>query len=195
MAEESARHENLNVPSVLLLSYARLMKKISFLAILSLLLSGCGAPAALTNDGEIVSCSSIEINGKVLKGTSLECLDQKSSTILESIKGPVIINVWGSWCPPCRQELPLLREAYRSGKVKIIGIDIDEPKIETGRNFAIKAGITWPNLIDPDGKTKSSFGLGVPVTWFLNEKGEVTYRHIGAFTSAKQLDEEIKKYL
>ena len=161
---------------------------------LLILLSACGSNK-FNDDGNVVGCKSISINNGVEKGTSLECLDQKSSTILESIKGPVLINVWGSWCPPCRQELPLLREAYRSGKVKIIGIDIDEPKIETGRNFAIKAGITWPNLIDPDGKTKSSFGLGVPVTWFLNEKGEVTYRHIGAFTSAKQLDEEIKKYL
>ena len=49
--------------------------------------------------------------------------------------------------------------------------------------------------IDPDGKTKSAFGMGVPITLFLNAKGEITYRHIGAFTSAKQLDAEIKKYL
>ena len=171
------------------------MKLISLLLSSLLLLSGCGAPKNLTNDGEIVTCGSIKVKAEITSGTSLKCLDQNSSIILEAIEGPVLVNVWGSWCPPCRQEIPLLREAYRAKKVSIIGVDIDEPNIDAGKSYAIRAGITWPNLIDPDGKTKSAFGIGVPITLFLNAKGEISYRHIGAFTSAKQLDAEIKKYL
>jgi len=171
------------------------MKKTSLVLSLCLLLSGCGAQTQLSNDGKVVSCVNIKTDKSKSIGTKLMCLDGKSSVILESIKGPTLINIWGSWCAPCRQELPLLRSAYRSGKVKIIGIDVDEPNIQNGKDFAIKAGITWPNLEDPSGKTKSAFGMGVPVTWFLNSDGVVTYKHIGIFSSSAQLETEIKKYL
>ena len=171
------------------------MKKTSLVLSLCLLLSGCGAQTQLSNDGKVVSCLNIKIDQGISTGTNLNCLDGKSSVVLESIKGPALINIWGSWCAPCRQELPLLRSAYRSGKVKIIGIDVDEPNIQNGKDFAIKAGITWPNFEDPSGKTKSAFGMGVPVTWFLNSDGVVTYKHIGIFSSKSQLENEIKKYL
>ena len=151
--------------------------------------------AVFTNDGKVVNCSAIKLKSVSAKGTTLSCLDQSTNIKLEAITGPTLINVWGSWCAPCRGELPLLRDAYRSGKVKIVGIDVEEPSAKTGQNFAIKAGITWPNLFDGKGITKGAFGIGVPVTWFLNKNGVVTYKHIGAFTSAKQLSDEVGKYL
>ena len=107
------------------------MKKTSLVLSLCLLLSGCGAQTQLSNDGKVASCINIETDQSKNIGTKLKCLDGKSSVVLESIKGPTLINIWGSWCAPCRQELPLLRTAYRSGKVKIIGIDVDEPNTES----------------------------------------------------------------
>jgi thiol-disulfide isomerase/thioredoxin len=151
--------------------------------------------AVFTNDGKVVSCSSIKLKSTSVKGTSLNCLDGSAPIKLEAITGPTLINVWGSWCAPCRGELPLLRDAYRSGKVKIVGIDVEETNISHGKDFVAKAGITWPNLFDAKGVTKSAFGMGVPVTWFLNKNGVITYKHIGAFLSAKQLDQEVAKYL
>ena len=171
------------------------MKRISLLLVATLALTSCGSQKLETNDGKIVSCDAIKRKEVNVKGTSLMCLDGNSSVKLESITGPTLINLWGSWCAPCRQELPLLKKAYRSGKVDIVGINIEEKTIETGRKFAIKAGITWPNLIDPDGQTKSVFGPGVPVTWFLNKDGVITHQHIGIFKSEKELNEEIAKYL
>jgi thiol-disulfide isomerase/thioredoxin len=173
------------------------MKKSKLILALALTFSASGVAHAdvFTNDGKVVNCGSIKTKTVSVKGTSLDCLNKSGKVKLESITGPVLINVWGSWCGPCRGELPLLREAYRSGKVKIVGIDVEEPNYATGQKFAVKAGITWPNLYDGKGVTKSAFGMGVPVTWFLNKNGVVTYRHIGAFTSAKQLDLEIGKYL
>ena len=171
------------------------MKLISLSLSSLLLLSGCGAPKNLTNDGEIVSCASIKVKVEITSGTSLKCLNESASVMLESIKGPVLVNVWGSWCPPCRQEIPLLKKAYDAGRVAIVGIDIDEPNIEVGQKYAKSAGISWPNLTDPKGVTKGSFGMGVPVTWFINANGVVTYKHIGAFKNEEQLNQEIDKYL
>jgi hypothetical protein len=76
-----------------------------------------------------------------------------------------------------------------------VGIDVEEANIQTGRNFVLKKGITWPILYDAIGATKSSFGPGVPVTWFLDAKGYVVYRHVGLVASQKQLNSEVSKYL
>jgi len=67
--------------------------------------------------------------------------------------------------------------------------------MQAGRNFVVKKEITWPILYDASGITKSSFGPGVPVTWFLDAKGYVVYRHVGLVTSQVQLNAEVTKYL
>jgi thiol-disulfide isomerase/thioredoxin len=172
------------------------MKAISLLFVSVLLLTSCGteSPKSVGN-GQVVSCSSIETDPNITSGTTLECLDGNSNIVLEAIKGPAIINVWGSWCAPCREEMPFLRELAATGKVKIIGIDVEEPNIEKGRKFVINQGITWPNLYDRDGSTKSTFGMGVPVTWYINSEGEVIYKNIGVLKSRDELFSGVAKYL
>ena len=91
--------------------------------------------------------------------------------------------------------MPFLRELAATGKVQIIGIDVEEEDMESARKFVIEQGMTWPNLYDKDGSTKSSFGMGVPVTWYLDSKGEVAYKHVGVLKSKEQLFSEVEKYL
>ena len=172
------------------------MKAISALLASILLLTSCGTttPKSVGN-GKVISCSTITTDKNKTSGTTLNCLDGNSKILLESIKGPALINVWGSWCIPCRQEMPLLRELAATGKVQIIGIDVEEADMESARKFVIEQGMTWPNLYDKNGTTKSSFGMGVPVTWYLNSKSEVAYKHIGVLKSKGQLFSEVEKYL
>ena len=172
------------------------MKAISLLFVSVLLLTSCGteSPKRFGN-GQVVSCSSIETDPNITTGTTLECLDGNSKVVLEAIKGPAIINVWGSWCAPCREEMPFLRELAAPGKVQIIGIDVEEPNMEKGRKFVVDQGITWPNLYDREGSTKSTFGPGVPITWYINSKSEVVYKHIGIVKSKEELFSDIEKYL
>jgi len=169
------------------------MKQLRLLMISALLLSFIPSAHAA---GSVVSCSAIKTGqGQVKSKTLLSCLDSKSKVMLEGIRGPVVINVFGSWCAPCQQEIPLFVSLYATKKVSIVGIDVEEANIQTGRNFVLKKGITWPILYDATGATKSSFGPGVPVTWFLDAKGYVVYRHVGLVTSQKQLNSEVAKYL
>ena len=172
------------------------MKIISTLMISTLLLTSCGTttPKSVGN-GKVISCSTIATDENKTSGITLECLDGNSKVLLESIKGPAIINVWGSWCTPCREEMPYLRELAATGKVQIIGIDVEEKSMEAARKFVVEQGMTWPNLYDKDGSTKSSFGMGVPITWYLNSKSEVAYKHIGVLKSKDQLFAEVEKYL
>ena len=172
------------------------MKVISALIISTLLLTSCGTSIQKSvGGGRVISCSAIPTDASKTSGTTLECLDGSSKVLLESIKGPALINVWGSWCIPCRQEMPYLRALAATGKVQIIGIDVEEANMESARKFVVDQGMTWPNLYDKDGSTKSSFGMGVPVTWYLNSKGEVAYKHIGVLKSEAQLFAEVEKYL
>jgi cytochrome c biogenesis protein CcmG, thiol:disulfide interchange protein DsbE len=172
------------------------MKIISALVISTLLLTSCGTetPKSVGN-GKVISCSTITTDENKTSGTTLECLDGNSKVLLESINGPAIINVWGSWCTPCREEMPYLRELAATGKVQIIGIDVEEKSMEAARKFVVEQGMTWPNLYDKDGSTKSSFGMGVPITWYLNSKSEVAYKHIGVLKSKDQLFSHVEKYL
>jgi thiol-disulfide isomerase/thioredoxin len=172
------------------------MKAISLLFVSVLLLTSCGteSPKSVGN-GQVVSCSSIETDPNITSGTTLECLDGNSNIVLEAIKGPAIINVWGSWCAPCREEMPFLRQLAATGKVKIIGIDVEEPNIEKGRKFVVDQGMTWPNLYDRDGSTKSTFGMGVPVTWYINSESKVVHKHIGVLKSKDELFSDAAKYL
>jgi hypothetical protein len=55
--------------------------------------------------------------------------------------------------------------------------------------------MTWPNLYDRDGSTKGTFGMGVPVTWYLDSDGKVVYRHIGVLNSKRQLFLQVEKHL
>jgi len=150
---------------------------------------------AQAKSGVVVGCSSISIDRSVTKGVSLPCLDNKSKVIYQAIRGPVLVNVFGSWCEPCNQEIPHFLDLQALHKVSIVGIDVEETNMQAGRNFVIKKGMSWPILFDTTSVTRGIFGLGVPVTWFIDAHGKVVYKQIGLITSTAELKSEVTKYL
>ena len=170
------------------------MKRLA-MAVAVLLLAGCSSPSEKIA-GEVVSCESI-LSSATENSIMLDCLDGTDGASINGIKGPAIINVWGSWCGPCKEEMPILRSFYEKaqGKLALIGVDVEEASIEDGREFVENYGITWPNLYDADGKSRAYFGMGVPVTWFIAADGSVAYKHIGVIKSEKELISLTSKYL
>ena len=170
------------------------MKRVA-IAFVVLLLAGCSSPSEKIA-GQVVSCESIT-STTTENSVVLDCLDGTDGASVDSIKGPAIINVWGSWCGPCKEEMPILRSFYEKaqGKVLLIGVDVEEASIEDGRKFVENYGITWPNLYDADGKSRAYFGMGVPVTWFIATDGSVAYKHIGVLKSEIELISMTSKYL
>jgi len=150
---------------------------------------------AQAKSGVVVGCSSISVDRSVTKGISLPCLDNKSKVIYQAIRGPVLVNVFGSWCEPCNQEIPHFLDLQALHKVSIVGIDVEETNMQAGRNFVIKKGMSWPILFDTTSVTRGIFGLGVPVTWFIDAHGKVVYKQIGLITSTAELKSEVTKYL
>ena len=167
------------------------MKRVLLLA----LVLSCIPLTAQASNGTIVGCQSITVAKGTIKGISLPCLDNKSRVIYQAIRGPVVVNVFGSWCEPCNQEMPHFVQLQALHKVAIVGIDVEEINVLAGRNFVIKKEMTWPILFDGTSVTRGIFGLGVPVTWFIDAKGRVVYKQIGLITSTAELKSEVTKYL
>ena len=168
--------------------------KVRILALLGALLVS-GLPLTAHASTIPVSCSSIVRDTSVKKGITLPCLDGRSSINFQAIRGPIVVNVWGSWCEPCNQELPFLVALQKSGKVKLLGIDVEERNTKSAIAFAIKKQINWPNLYDVDSTTRGLFGMGVPVTWFIDKRGKVVYKNVGVLNSKEELFAKVKKYL
>jgi thiol-disulfide isomerase/thioredoxin len=119
-----------------------------------------------------------DLSGPTLGGGSLA---------LSSLRGHVVVlNVWASWCEPCRAESPALARVARdtvSAGVHFVGVD-EQDRAEAARTFAASAGTTYPHLVDSDGKLLASLRLvpssGIPSTLVLDSSGHVAARVIGA---------------
>ena len=172
------------------------LRAVTALALSSLLaLSACGKSEPVIT-GEVVACNHINTLPNPSEKIIAECLDGSPGVNIAAIKGPAIINVWGSWCEPCKKEMPYLAEFFQTmdPQIQFIGVDVEEKRIEDGRMFARTHGIMWPNLFDGDGSTRKYFGMGVPVTWFIDSDGKILYKKIGPFNSTEELRTMTFKY-
>jgi thiol-disulfide isomerase/thioredoxin len=172
------------------------MKKVALILSVLLLLSGCAnkvEPVA----GKVNPCTEINVEKSITNGVQLGCLDGGPGAYLQGLRGPMILNVWGSWCYECGIEMPYLRSFYAKaqGKVALVGVDVEEKNIEMAQKFVESHGITWPSFYDSDGSSRGYFGMGVPVTWFIAADGTVTYKKIGGFKNELEIIELSAKYL
>lgn len=175
------------------------MKRFALLTIFSLLLTSCGGNAnQMLNQGFVPNCDQIDTSIISNKELNLNCLDNSSQINFHSIKGPIVVNVWGSWCEGCKEEMPYFIDLYaspnfKSGEIKLLGVDVEENSKDAATRFIKAYGMSWPHLVDSDGRSKGLFGLGVPVTWFIDERGEAVDKKIGAYLNKDELFTQVEK--
>jgi len=150
----------------------------SLLALLcvSLLATACGSSSATT-----ASSGRLPSNPYALPEFDKASYDR----MLNRQKGtPVLVNIWASWCGPCRQEAPFLAAANRTygDRVRFVGVDILDER-GSARDFMHASGWTYPSVYDPSGAIRDALGvLGQPATLFYDADGALVKTWLGPLT-------------
>ncbi|MHB1614294.1 MAG: TlpA family protein disulfide reductase [Actinomycetes bacterium] len=134
-----------------------------------------------------------------LPAITLTCLGAGPAVTLSGLRGrPAVINVWASWCPPCRAEAPYVQAAYQQlrSSVTFLGITFEDQG-DPALRAATSLGLHFPSVQDPEGEVRAAFPriLGPPVTLFVAADGHVTGVQYGQLTSTGQLLSEVHRYL
>jgi cytochrome c biogenesis protein CcmG, thiol:disulfide interchange protein DsbE len=117
--------------------------------------------------------------------------------LIEELRGtPVVVNFWGSWCPPCRVEAPELAEAAKryEGRVQFIGVDILDNRL-AARDFILASDWQYPSVFDPEGEIRDGLGyVGQPITLIYDRDGTLAFEWNG-IVSLDLLSRELRKVL
>lgn len=99
---------------------------------------------------------------------------------------PTVVNLWASWCGPCRDEMPeVQRFAQANRGVRVVGVAIDDAP-ESARRFAREVGVTFPLAVDDRDRMGRAYGVtGLPTTLFLDRQGRLAATWAGPVTEAE----------
>jgi cytochrome c biogenesis protein CcmG/thiol:disulfide interchange protein DsbE len=119
---------------------------------------------------------------------TLPTLDTEGFTrLLRQLRGtPVVVNVWASWCVPCKAEAPLLRAASRTygARVQFLGIDVLD-SLDGARTFIERERLSYPSVFDPSGAIRNMLGMiGQPATVFYGASGSIVSSWDGQLSKA-----------
>jgi thiol-disulfide isomerase/thioredoxin len=152
----------------------------------------------LTPEERAAAPKSLQANraqaGQLIDGAT-EALEAK----LAELRGvPVVVNQWGSWCPPCRAEFPFFAESAEAhaDEVAFVGVDIQDDR-GAAEEFLGEFPTPYPHIYDRDAEAVASLGWGQvsPTTWFIDERGEIVHQRPGAYANREQLEEDLGEFL
>lgn len=159
------------------------MQKLTIIGVLvfGLMIGACDSTEAEPVDG-------------ALPVTSSEDFEQ----LLSASDSPMVVNLWASWCVPCRSEAPLLTEAHRQlgDEVRFIGVATEDAQVDA-EAFVAEFSMTFENYFDRNGEVKAWVGsVGLPTTFFVAPGGEVVSTVYGVIDErrlALEIDELVRR--
>lgn len=145
---------------------------------LAALLSACAPPSDETGRPSVVEVGAPApmYRAATLAGDSVSLADQRGKVVL--------LNVWATWCHPCRDEIPELREIhsrYGNRGLELIGVSVDAQGNEDGiQEFMRELRMTYPVWHDPDERVATQFlVVGIPATFLIDRTGVLRWRKTG----------------
>ena len=159
------------------------MRAVAVLAAIVLLLGGCslskqGGAAAVTR----------------LPETTLQPLGEGKPVDLADLRGPLVINLWASWCGPCRDELPQYQAFSQkyAGSVDVLGIDWQDTRTDKAKALIRQTGVTYPLVTDPEGRLRNKY---LPKLILIDAQGKVVFEKYVKINSVAQLENLVQKHL
>jgi cytochrome c biogenesis protein CcmG, thiol:disulfide interchange protein DsbE len=119
--------------------------------------------------------------GDALPDVSLVSLQDGAPALdVGALRGPAVVNLWATWCQPCRKELPAFQEVSTARPdVRFVGVDIAEDAAKA-RDFLAELGITFDQYLDDRSRLSEALGTAVlPVTIVVDADGKVATEHVG----------------
>ncbi|QIY72688.1 TlpA family protein disulfide reductase [Streptomyces sp. RLB1-33] len=170
-------------------------------AVAALVLSACGSGGTSGGSGNSNFVAGKDGISTVAKGSRVEAPDLSGPTVdgkqldVKDYKGKVVVlNVWGSWCPPCRAEAPnfakVAKDTAAQG-VQFVGINTRDANVSLAQAFEKQHGVNFPSLYDPTGKLLLRFKKGtlnlqtIPSTIVIDRDGKVAARTLQALSEEK----------
>jgi len=136
--------------------------------------------------------------GRSLPTVTLPCLGAGPAVPLGGLRGPLVLNLWATWCEPCREEAPLFQRLHSStDDVDVVGVDTKDRVPDAALAFAADRGLRYPSLYDPQGRVLAAAraGNGLPVTLLVDRAGRIVHTKIGPYTSYRQLTADVRDHL
>jgi cytochrome c biogenesis protein CcmG, thiol:disulfide interchange protein DsbE len=171
-------------------------------AAIALVAAGCGSSAdgggehpdyAKALAGAPAPLAALYDQGNRLLGGGVNAYERRIATL----RGyPVVVNVWASWCGPCRFEFPALQRlsAEYGKRVAFLGVDTQDSD-DAARTFLREEPVPYPSYTDPDEEITDSIGatLGLPDTAFYDRRGRLAYLKQGPYTEHAELRADIER--
>ena len=167
-------------------------------AVAALLVSACRSGGTSGGGGDTNFIMGKDGISTVAKGERRAAPDLSGKTIddkqlsVSSFKGKVVVlNVWGSWCAPCRAEAPNFEKVYTDLKaqgVQFVGINVADPQVKSALAFEKQYGVSYPSLYDPSSKLMLRFAKGtlnpqaIPSTLVLDRDGKIAARSLAGLS-------------
>jgi len=128
---------------------------------------------------------------------SLPCFTGTGPVALRGLAKPAVINLWASWCGPCRDELPAFEAVYQAAGDRLAMLGVDSKDTKPGaQSLAEDLGITMPSVFDPEGKALKGVGqTALPITLFVDASGELTFVYVGVALTVPALRQLIETHL
>jgi cytochrome c biogenesis protein CcmG, thiol:disulfide interchange protein DsbE len=149
------------------------VRRLAVLAALAIATAGCAGDAIPT----------VEVGQPAPRYAATTLAGDSAST--SALAGKVVLlNIWATWCAPCREEIPFLQTLYdrhRADGLEIVGVSVDaRGQDDAIRDFAQEFRMTYPIWRDPDERVQSTFlALGVPASYLIDRTGVLRWKRLG----------------